>query len=199
MPGLVAKVFTVCYGKQKSLRILDQIFPVYLFFFVALILIAAGSGYYHWSPDNQTLLWDRMPITLAFMSFFTILLAERVSIDLAKNLFVLLVIAGLASIIYWHYSELAGRGDLRPYVLIQFLPILLTPFILSMFASRYTRSSDIWWFLAWYLVAKLCEAFDRQIYDALIILSGHSLKHISASIGCLVFLRHLRFRKTLQP
>ena len=39
--------------RQNSLRIVDQVYPTYLCFFVALILIAFGSGYYHWSPDNQ--------------------------------------------------------------------------------------------------------------------------------------------------
>ena len=181
--------------RQNSLRIVDQVYPAYLCFFIALILVAVGSGYYHWSPDNQTLIWDRLPMTIAFMSFFTILLAERISISLARILFPPLVIAGIASIVYWYLSEQAGQGDLRPYALIQFLPILLTPLILLMLKSRYTRSSDIWWFLAWYLIAKVFEVLDAEILNWLNVISGHSLKHIAASIGCLVFLRHLRFRR----
>ena len=64
-----------------------------------------------------------------------------------------------------------------------------------MLKSRYTRSSDIWWFLAWYLIAKVFEVLDAEILNWLNVISGHSLKHIAASIGCLVFLRHLRFRR----
>ncbi len=180
--------------RQKSLLVVNEILPTYFGFFVSLILVAGGSAYYHWSPDNQTLIWDRLPMTIAFMSFFTILLAERISSSLAATLYPLLLVAGIASIIYWYVSEQAGQGDLRPYALIQFLPLLLTPLILLMLQSLYTRSSDIWWFLAWYLIAKLCEVYDEEIFSGLIVISGHSLKHIAASIGCLVFLRHLRFR-----
>ena len=128
------------------------------------------------------------------MSFFTILLAERISVSLARILFPLLILAGITSIIYWYMSEQNGHGDLRPYALIQFLPMLLCPLILLLFSSRYTRSYDIWWFLAWYLIAKICDYFDAELLNWLTVLSGHSLKHIAASIGCLVFLRHLRFR-----
>jgi len=183
---------------QKRLQILQQIYPAYITFFAALIFIAACSIYYHWSPDNLSLAWDRLPMTVAFMSFITILVAERVSLKLAGKMFPLLLIAGVASIVYWYYSELAGQGDLRIYALVQFLPMLLTPLILIVFEPRYTRSSDIWWLWICYLAAKLCEIFDHEIYQWLTLLSGHSLKHITASIGCLVFLRHLRFRSLLR-
>jgi len=184
--------------RQNQLLILPQIQIAYITFFAALILIAAGSMYYHWSPDNPSLAWDRLAITFAFMSFITILLAERVSPAVAGRLFPLLLITGVASIVYWHYSELAGNGDLRFYALVQFLPLLLTPLILIGFESRYSRSADIWWLCCCYLAAKLFEVYDHEIYHWLGLLSGHSLKHISASIGCLVFLRHLRHRRSNQ-
>ena len=36
-------------------------------FFVGVLLTALGSGYYHLAPDNETLFWDRLPMTIAFM------------------------------------------------------------------------------------------------------------------------------------
>ncbi len=116
---------------------------------------------------------------------------------MARTLFPVLIVAGISSIIYWYLSEQQGQGDLRPYALIQFLPALLCPLILLLFKSRYTRGNDIWWFLAWYLLAKICEALDAELLNWLGVLSGHSLKHIAASIGCLVFLRHLRLRRVI--
>ncbi len=184
--------------RQKTLRIEPKIHGAYLLFFAALVLIGLGSAYYHWSPDNQSLTLDRLPITVAFMSFFTILIGERISPALARSVFPLLLFAGVASIVYWHYSELAGRGDLRPYAVVVFLPALLTPVFLLMYQSRYDRSSDIWWFLVWYLISKLCELMDREIYEWLVVISGHSLKHIATSIGCFVFLRHLQLRRKLE-
>jgi len=181
---------------QKSLCIEAGIVLAYFFFFLALVLIAIGSAYYHWSPDNQSLLWDRLPITIVVMSFVTILIAERLSVSLAKKLFPVLLAVGIASIVYWHFSELSGNGDLRPYALVQFLPILLAPFILLMFDSPYDRNADLWWFLAWFLVARICELLDTEIYNWLVLVSGHSLKHITAGIGCLVFLRYLSLRRS---
>ena len=186
-----------CYRlvKLDNLAIEAQIRQVYVIFFASLVLVALGSGYYHLTPDNQSLVWDRLPMTIAFMSFFTILCAERLSLNLAKKMYPLLLIAGIASVAYWHFSEAVGRGDLRPYALLQFLPILLIPLILLLFPSRHDRSADIWWFLAWYLAAKLFEMLDAEIYQLLAVISGHSLKHLAAAMGCLVFLRHLRLRR----
>jgi hypothetical protein len=182
---------------RRSLLVIDSIYTVYIMFFAALVAIAPGSAYYHWMPDNQSLVWDRLPMTIAFMSFFTIILAERLSIKFAKIMFLPLIIAGVLSIVYWHYSELAGEGDLRPYGLVQFLPMLMIPMILLMFKAKYTGDRAIWWFLSWYLAAKVLEIFDGQIYEWLPLISGHSLKHLAASIGCLVFLRYLRYRTVL--
>ena len=183
--------------RQKSLILVSEMYPAYLIFFIALILVAFGSSYYHWEPNNQTLVWDRLPITLAIMSFFTIICAERVSIRVARLLFPLLLIAGMISVVYWHFSEQAGQGDLRPYALVVFLPVILTPLFLLLLPARYTRSSDIWWFFTWYLLSKLFEWLDAEIYDLLVVISGHSLKHIATAIGCFIFLRHLRLREEL--
>lgn len=192
--ALVGLYGLICLCIRRSLIVIDSIFPLYVTFFAALVVIAPGSAYYHWMPDNQSLVWDRLPITLAFMSFFTIILAERLSLRIAKNLFLPLIIAGVLSIVYWHYGELAGKGDLRPYGLVQFLPMLLIPIILLMFDAKFTWDGALWWFLGCYLVAKVFEVFDDQIFDFLSVISGHSLKHLLASIGCLIYLKYLQYR-----
>ncbi len=181
--------------QRKSLQLLDGIYPAYATFFAALILIALGSGYYHWTPNSQTLAWDRAAMTLAFASFFSIQLAERVSLPTAQRLFPLLLIVGIVSIVYWQYGETTGHGDLRLYALVQFLPLFLIPLILLMFEPRFSRGADVWWMLGCYVAAKIVELLDHEVYAALGVISGHSLKHLFAGIGCLVFLRHLRLRE----
>jgi hypothetical protein len=49
----------------------------------------------------------------------------------------------------------------------------------------------------WFLISKICEVLDAEIYNWLVLVSGHSLKHITAGIGCLVFLRYLHLRRRL--
>jgi len=183
--------------RQKTLHIEPKIHSVYLLFFAALVLIGLASAYYHWAPDNRSLMLDRLAMSVAFMSFLTILIGERISTALARRLFPFLLFAGVASIIYWHSTELAGRGDLRPYALLQYLPVLLTPVFLLMYQSRHDRSRDIWWLLFWFVLSKLFEVLDREIYETLRVISGHSLKHISAAFGCYVFLRHLQLRRII--
>jgi len=182
---------------RRSLIVVDSIFAVYVTFFAALTAVAPGSAYYHWMPDNQSLVWDRLPMTLAFMSFFTIILAERLSLKFARIIFLPLIIGGVLSIVYWHRSELAGNGDLRPYGLVQFLPMLLIPMILLMFEEKFTRVRAIWWFLGWYLVAKIFEILDEQVFESLALISGHSLKHLGAGIGCFIYLRYLQTRSLI--
>ena len=181
----------------QSLTIAGRARPAYAGFFAALILVAAGSAYYHVAPANATLAWDRLAITLAFMSFMTILLAERVSERVALRLYPVLLAAGIASIVYWRLGDGAGQGDLRAYALVQFLPLALAPLILALYPSRFTRGHELWWMLFWYGVAKGCEQYDHEIYSALGFVSGHSLKHLAAGIACLVVLRHLRRRAPL--
>lgn len=182
---------------QKSLQIRDGIYPAYAIFFAALVLTALGSAVYHWRPDNLSLALDRLPMAIAFMAFSAILLAERVSLVLARRALPSLILFAIASVAWWHYGELAGSGDLRAYLGVQLMPIILLPFVLLAFPSRYDRGADLWWLLAWYLAARVFELFDRQLYDVLGVIGGHSLKHIAAGIGSLVLLQHLRRRKPL--
>src|SRR5258706_8364410 len=46
---------------------------VYLTFFAGTCLVAVGSGYYPLAPSNDTLLWDRLPMAIVFMAFFSII------------------------------------------------------------------------------------------------------------------------------
>ena len=185
-------------SRKGELRTLRGMRPAYFGFFGALILVAVASSWYHLAPDNARLAWDRAAMALAFMSYLSLLLAERVSLRIAQRLFPLLSCAGLASVAYWHYSELAGVGDLRAYLLVQLLPVALTPLLLTLFDSRYTRSGDLWWLLIMYLLAKLFEVFDPEIHALTGWIGGHPFKHLAAGLASLIFLRHLRRRSELE-
>ena len=39
-------------------------------YFSGVALVALGSAYYHEDPENETLFWDRLPMTIAFMALF---------------------------------------------------------------------------------------------------------------------------------
>jgi hypothetical protein len=150
--------------------------------FAAIALTGVGSAYYHAAPGNETLVWDRLPLAVAFMAFFAITLAERVHRK-AAALFVPLVLLGGASVLYWHLSEAHGGGDLRVYLFVQFYPLLAVPVVLLLFPPRYTRGADLVAALLCYLLAKALELLDAQVYAGGGIVSGHTLKHLVAGLS----------------
>lgn len=155
----------------------------YRVFFLGIALVGAGSGYYHLNPGNETLVWDRIPMTIAFMALLSIIMGEFISPRTGSILLVPLVALGILSVLYWHWTETAGHGDLRPYILVQFLPMLVIPVILVCFKSACTHAGSYWILFSAYAAAKVFEYFDREIYAMLGFVSGHSLKHIVAAIG----------------
>jgi len=105
---------------------------MYLVLFVGVLLTALGSAYYHLEPDNQTLVWDRLPMTVAFMGLFAAVVGELVSPRAAMGLLLPLLAIGISSVGWWVWTESAGAGDLRFYGLVQFLPLVLIPLMLVM-------------------------------------------------------------------
>lgn len=161
-------------------------------FFAGILLTGLGSGYYHHNPSNLTLVWDRLPMTISFMAFFCMVIGYHASMTLARSLLPILLILGLSSVLYWHYTETLGQGDLRFYVLVQFLPLILVPILISNSAAEFLRSKTIWLVIIYYALAKLCEHWDVEIYEQFLCLSGHSIKHLVAALGAYVVYVHLK-------
>lgn len=168
----------------------------YAIMFVGLVLTAVGSSYYHLAPDNARLVWDRLPMTVVFMSLIAAMIAERVSVGAGLWLMPLLLIVGAASVLQWRASELGGHGDLRFYAAVQVYAIVV---LLAMLAVRpkYTRNSDFAVVVGLYILAKLLEEFDRQIFSLGHVVSGHTLKHLAAAAASYWILRMLEKRAVL--
>ncbi len=169
----------------------------YLVFFAGIALIGFGSGIYHLNPSNGSLVWDRLPMALSFMAFFAVIVGENISENAGSRLLWPLVVAGVLSVGYWHLSETQGRGDLRPYALVQFLPLLLIPLILLLFRSPFSSNGWIWLALGAYGSSKVLELADAKIYE-LFGVGGHALKHLLAAAGALSFLAALLLRTQLK-
>ncbi len=163
-------------------------------FFIGIFLTSFGSGYYHLAPGNATLVWDRLPMTIAFSGLFTLVIGEYLSVRAARHLLVPLLLAGAASVVYWGVTEARGAGDLRPYAVVQFLPMILSCAILVMYRRASDLTQYLWLMIAMYAIAKLLEFFDAGVYGIFGLISGHSLKHVAASLGPLALLFALRSR-----
>jgi hypothetical protein len=165
----------------------------YIAFFLALGMTGIGSAYYHLAPDNDRLVWDRLPIALAITALLAATLSERVS-PRAGRLLPVLMAAGAASVVYWHWTEQQGAGNLNFYIVVQFYSILVIALLCIFFPSRYTCGSHILVVLAWYGVAKLAEIGDHQVFDLGEVVSGHTAKHLIAALAAYRVVDMLRKR-----
>jgi predicted membrane channel-forming protein YqfA (hemolysin III family) len=167
----------------------------YAVFFLGLVLTAFGSAYYHADPTNDRLMWDRIGLAITLMALFTAVLAERLDWRLAGWLLGPLVLLGVGSVIYWHFTEVQQAGDMRLYLVVQFFPLLCLPVLLLFFPPRCTGTADLTASLACYVVAKVLEIVDRQVYAQGGLVSGHTMKHLVAGLGAYFVLFMLQRRR----
>jgi hypothetical protein len=166
--------------------------PAWITFFAGVAIISAGSAWYHLNPNNDTLVWDRLPMTAAFMSLLAATITERIDLRAGLRLLGPLVLAGASSVGYWRW-----RGNLWPYAAAQYYSILLVGMILGLFPPRYSRSADLFWVAVLYALAKMAEALDARILAVSRLISGHTLKHLIAALAVFWVLRMLVKRASL--
>ena len=170
----------------------------WLAFFAGVALTAFGSAWYHHRPDDRTLVWDRIPMTVGFMSLVAAVVAERIRVRAGVRLLLPLIALGVGSVIYWDVTQARGHGDLRPYAIAQFGSLLVLVLLFALFPPRYTRSLDFVVALAFYGIAKLFEAADKLVFAAGHIVSGHTIKHLFAALSTYWILRMLRLRDPIR-
>lgn len=191
--GISGLFFTYFVKKHKLGRVgKSETTYLYTVFFAGILLTGFGSAYYHYNPTNKTLIWDRLPMTISFMAFFCMVIGYHASMILAKKLLAPLLVLGMSSVIYWAWTEGRGEGDLRPYVLVQFLLLILVPILISKSKAEFLQSKTIWLVIGYYAMAKGFEQWDALIYDKFLIISGHSIKHMVAALGAYVVYLHFK-------
>jgi len=166
--------------------------PATVVLFLGILLTGFGSSYYHWNPNDGTLFWDRLPMTLCFMAILASAVEERVNARAGAVLLWPLLIIGVLSLLLWRWT-----GDLRLYIWVQFFPCLALPVLFLLFPPKYTGTS--YWIIAaaLYAFAKLLEFYDGAVYSAGSILSGHTLKHLAAAAACFAVLRYFQSRQPI--
>lgn len=169
----------------------------YLIFFSGVFLTGFGSLYYHLSPSNDTLIWDRLPITILTLGFFCSVISEMVSPKGSLILVGPLLLIGIASVFYWNYTESLGQGDLRLYGIVQFLPLVLMALIFLMYRFPENYLTYIIGLMIFYVLSRVTEVLDHQIYETLHFVSGHTLKHLFAAAAVCCILIMLKKRASL--
>ena len=156
--------------------------PAVFLCFLAIAAVALCSGFHHLAPSPERLLVDRLPITLAFVGLFAWVLGDRLHPRWALAL--PLPGALLAFLALWLWSHGGtGTGDLRPYALVQVLPLVAIPLLLTLFPGE-LRETRFLAALALYGLALACQALDARIFALGEIVSGHTVKHLLAAAAC---------------
>jgi len=191
--GLWGLYYVHRYGESTCLPGLQ---PAYSVFFTGICLTAFGSGFYHLIPTNDSLVWDRLPMTIGFAGLFSIIIGEFISVRGGRRILIPLLVIGIASVVYWAITESRGAGDLRPYAVVQFLPMMLIPIILLTHKPSIGAARYYWLMMLFYILAKLFEHFDAATYAVGMLISGHTLKHVFASMVPATMLYALTVRRS---
>ena len=157
-------------------------------FFMGLMCAAAASGWYHLQPDDAGLGVDRMGMVLAFAGLLGLAVAGRISQRAGVTVAVATLLLGPLSIWFWISS-----GNVLPWLVIQFggmALIVMTGLVTPRQGMLAVRWGVV---IALYLVAKLLELGDHEIYAWTgEFVSGHSLKHLVAGLAAWPVLHALR-------
>ena len=176
------------YRLQLGQRALEPVVRLSVnVFFLGLFLTGFGSAYFHWNPTNETLVGDRLPMTIAFAGAFGALLAERISTRSGLVVLLLMLVVGPASVFYW-----MATGDLSIYAVVQFGG--MAGILLLLTLTKRGHDPFPWWSLmAWYAFAKILETGDVFVWNATReAFAGHALKHLAAAMAGLVIANALR-------
>ena len=85
--------------------------------------------------------------------------------------------------------------DLRLYAWVQFFPLLTIVILLVFYRSQYSQKNYIAGALGLYVLARLLELGDHQIFDFTgQIVAGHPIKHLVAAGGVLLLYRMIKQR-----
>lgn len=167
----------------------------YAALFICVALTAVGSAYFHLDPDDDRLMWDRLPIALGFMALLSAVIVDRIDVKTGLALLGPLLAAGGASVLYWRWSVAQGAENLLPYAVVQFGAMAAMVAIALIFRSRYTRGSDVIVAIGIYFVAKAAEVLDARIFELSgALVAGHTLKHLIAALGVAWLARMLQLR-----
>lgn len=162
---------------------------VWLLFFGAVTVTGAGSAFYHADPSDDSIFWDRLPLSLALAAFIAAALTERVGVREGLLTLPVLLVFALLSVLFWSRTD-----DLRYYVALQAVAIVIVPLLCALLVGPYTRARDWYAAVGLYVLAKIAEWGDHTLYSAGQVISGHTLKHLLAGAAVFVLVRMLRLR-----
>lgn len=154
-----------------------------LAFLISLILVGAGSTFYHWSPSPERLLWDRLPIAICLAAFACMLADLRGESQIGTIFLCPTLILSVGSVLYWYATWKRGHEDLRAYAAIQVAVILYAIWIAFGSALQPDALFRLRLALVPYVAGRVVEVFQQQMYQIFGVDLGHPLKHLLVALA----------------
>ena len=178
------------FYKNKYIKISNSFSVLLNLFFVSIILTGLGSSYYHLSPNDFTLVFDRLALSLTFAVILSMLASIRISERSGFHTLAELIILAPLSVLLWNYN-----GNLTPYAVLQFGGIIII--VLTLLLTKAQKQSPCFASLIiLYGFAKVAEFYDVEIFKlSQNLISGHTLKHLIGALAVLIFISPLKIKK----
>lgn len=148
----------------------------WLGFHACALAAAVLAAVYHLAPTDTAYLLANTALSAACALLTAALLAERVDPRFGSAAAVGSICAIVAAAAGW--VGWTGASDLRPFIMIDVLPVLLVPAGALGLPGGHLRSTDWTAVLFAYAAAKLADIGDAAIFAATGWLSGHALMHL---------------------
>ena len=157
-------------------------------FFAGLLCSGAGSTFYHWAPQDASLAWDRLGMSVAFAGLLGLAVQTRIDDISARITAAVMLLAAPISV--WVWSQ---TSNVLPWVLVQAGGMVIILWLSFVAPRRHALPVELGWGIGLYAVAKLLEMSDSDVFEISgHAISGHSLKHWVAAAAALPVLRALQ-------
>jgi hypothetical protein len=177
------------FYNNQYIKISNSFSVILNLFFISIILIGLGSSFYHLSPNDFTLVFDRLAMSLVFASILAMLAYLKISSRFGLHTLAELLILAPLTVLIWKFN-----GNLTPYVVLQFGGIILVILTLLLTKTR-MQGPCFTSLIILYGAAKLAEFYDEKIFNlSQNLISGHTLKHLIAALAVIIFVSPLKVK-----
>lgn len=151
---------------------------------LGLLLTFLGSSAYHLAPVDTGLIYDRLGMLVLFSAILGMATADRLGFRAAGMALTAVLLGGATSLWAWWVHD-----NLLPWIVLQAGGMFLLVLLACCQPLRGSHGFKLGACVAWYALAKLFEFGDDHLFHLSgELLSGHSVKHLLASLAVLPLL-----------
>lgn len=177
VPGFVFCLSGSCFGISLKGEVCG-----WVLFYTGIATAAFGSAYYHLKPDDDRVIWDRLPLMISTVSLLSNLVIERVDERVGISCLISLLMLVFVSAAFERTFD-----DLRLFIIFHFIPCFAIPILVFSFPPKYTHSVYWFWATGFYFLSRFNSLADKKLYSIdRYIISGHSLEHLCLAMVPLI-------------